>query len=93
MGEYSIILSRNARKTLLKVDKSGDKGAKKKIEDLFKELSKHPRTGTGKPEELSGDLSGYWSRRIDKKNRLIYEIDEEYAEVHISGFLGHYGDK
>ena len=93
MGEYKIIISRNAQKSLKKVDISGDKSTKSKIEGLFKELSEHPKTGTGHPEELSESLSGKWSRRVNKKDRIIYEIDEEKLEVHVSEVLGHYGDK
>lgn len=37
--------------------------------------------GIGKPEQLSGDLSGYWSRRIDDKNRLVYRIVDDLIEV------------
>lgn len=42
------------------------------INQLLEECSRHPFTGTGKPEPLRGDLTGYWSRRIDKENRLVY---------------------
>jgi toxin YoeB len=42
------------------------------INGLIKECTKNPFTGTGKPEPLKGDLSGYWSRRITKEHRLVY---------------------
>ena len=52
----------------------------------------HPHTGTGHPEQLSGDLSGKWSRRITKRHRLIYEIhDNEVVVIAISAY-GHYSD-
>lgn len=47
----------------------------KKVEEinsLLEECSRNPFTGTGKPKPLKGDLTGYWSRRIDKEHRLVY---------------------
>ena len=49
----------------------------KKINSLINDISKNENVGMGKPEPLTGNLSGYWSRRINDKNRLIYRIDEE----------------
>ena len=60
---------------------------------LLDELAVHPRTGTGKPEQLSGDRSGQWSRRITKKHRLIYEIHDTEVVVLVLTAYGHYGDK
>ena len=45
---------------------------------------------TGKPEPLRGDLAGFWSRRINDKDRLVYRIDD--ANVYIIGCRFHYGD-
>lgn len=42
------------------------------INDLLEECRRSPFRGTGKPEPLKFNLSGYWSRRIDKKHRLVY---------------------
>ena len=64
-----------------------------KLGRLLEELMDHPRTGTGHPEQLSGDLSGQWSRRITKKHRLIYEIFETEVHVDVLSAYGHYGDK
>ena len=47
------------------------------MERLLNDISKNENVGMGKPEPLTGNLSGYWSRRINDKNRLIYRIDEE----------------
>ncbi|WP_138304661.1 Txe/YoeB family addiction module toxin [Agathobacter rectalis] len=47
--------------------------------------------GSGKPEALSGDLAGFWSRRINDKDRLIYKIDDK--NVYILACRFHYGDK
>lgn len=42
------------------------------INDLLEECSREPFKGTGKPEPLTGDLTGYWSRRITREHRLVY---------------------
>ncbi len=55
------------------------------------ELSEHPYTGTGKVKQLRG-VQGIWSRRIDKKNRLLYMVKEEDAVVLILSVIGHYDD-
>lgn len=93
MGKYTIIFSQNAQEDLVKISKKGDKSQKAKIERLIGELSLHPTTGSGKPEQLQGKLSGLWSRRINGKDRLVYEIRDEVVEVHILSCLSHYGDK
>lgn len=56
--------------------KAGDKSALKKLAILLKELTEHPRTGTGQPEERKHNFSGCWSRKINKKHRLVYRIAE-----------------
>mgnify|MGYP003311790393 CR=1 FL=1 len=45
-----------------------------KIKTLIEDISLHPKMGIGKPEALKGDLSGLWSRRINKEHRIVYEI-------------------
>ena len=82
-----------AEKHLKEWRRSGQKKTLKKIADLFEELQKHPTTGTGKVEQLKGDLSGYWSRRIDKESRMIYAIEEDKVIVAVVSLRGHYGDK
>ncbi|MDO5035941.1 MAG: Txe/YoeB family addiction module toxin [Porphyromonas sp.] len=92
MGKYSVALSVKAKEQLLVVKKLGNKGAMKKIEKLIDELSEHPQSGTGKPEQLKG-VEGIWARRVDKKNRLLYTIKEEKILVLVLSVLGHYEDK
>jgi toxin YoeB len=65
----------------------------KKALKLIAELYEHPRTGTGKPEQLSGDRSGQWNRRIRKKHWLVYEIHDAEVVVLILTAYGHYDDK
>ncbi|MFI3269017.1 MAG: Txe/YoeB family addiction module toxin [Rikenellaceae bacterium] len=60
---------------------------------ILGELIEHPRSGTGKPEPLKGYAEReLWSRRIDQKHRLVYEIrDDELIVIAIAAY-GHYGD-
>ncbi len=55
--------------------KSGQKNIQSKISRLIGDILLHPKTGLGQPEQLKYELTGLWSRRIDKGNRLIKEID------------------
>ena len=52
-----------------------DKKTLKRINLLLKDVERHPFEGLGKPEPLRGELSGFWSRRIDEKNRLLYRVE------------------
>lgn len=60
---------------------ANDKKTLKKIVALLENICETPFTGIGKPEPLKHGLSGYWSRRIDSKNRLVYRVDEEIITV------------
>lgn len=53
----------------------------KRIIRLCIESCKNPKSGSGKPEPLRFDLSGYWSRRITKEHRLVYSFDKEEVTV------------
>ena len=61
-----------------------DKKTLKKINDLIKDIERNKYTGLGSPEPLRGDLAGFWSRHIDSKNRLIYNIDEIHGTIAIA---------
>lgn len=52
-----------------------DKAILRKINILIKEISRTPFIGTGKPEALKENLSGYWSRRINQEHRLVYTVE------------------
>lgn len=58
-----------------------DKATFKKINALIQECQRHPFEGTGKPEPLKGDLSGFWSRRIDREHRLVYRATVTALEI------------
>ncbi len=87
---YELILMPEAERHLIEWKKSGQKKTLNKIADLFEELRLHPQTGTGQVEQLRGNLSGLWSRRIDKGNRLIYSIDDNRVIVSVLSAKGHY---
>jgi toxin YoeB len=65
-------------------------GTATRITRLIREIQRDPFTGIGKPEPLKGDLSGYWSRRIDDEHRLVYRADDK-KEVKILKARYHYG--
>lgn len=48
----------------------------KRLNDLIRDTLRSPFRGIGKPEPLKGELSGYWSRRINDEHRLVYEVSE-----------------
>jgi toxin YoeB len=91
MGKFGLKVEEKAKSDLEKIYKSGDKSSIKKLEKIIFELSEHPKIGVGNPEQLKHEFSGFWSRRINKKDRLIYEIivEPENLVVVISA-LGQY---
>ena len=68
-----------------------DKKTLKRINTLIEATARDPFTGIGKPEALRGDLTGYWSKRIDDVNRLIYQATDTKLIIFNCRF--HYGDK
>jgi toxin YoeB len=56
---------------------SADKKIFLKITSLIKEISRNPEAGAGKPERLKFELTGLWSRRINKEHRLVYKITDD----------------
>lgn len=63
----------------------------KKINQLLTDIVRSLFSGIGKPEQLTGNLSGFWSRRIDEKNRLVYKVVNDRCEIYQC--KGHYSDK
>lgn len=58
-----------------------DKKTLKRINRLIKAAQSNPFDGIGKPEPLKENLSGFWSRRIDDSNRLVYAVDDKYLTI------------
>lgn len=91
--KYGITYSKKALEDIDSYNKTGDKASAKKVLQLIDELCEHPYTGTGKPEPLVGNYVGFWSRRINQKDRLVYTVKEEAITVSIMQAKGHYSDK
>ena len=92
MNRYYVEVKEKAQNDLKHLNDNEPKAYQKALK-LISELYDHPRTGTGHPEQLSGDRSGQWSRRITKKHRLIYEIHDMEVVVLVISAYGHYEDK
>ncbi len=58
-----------------------DKKTLKRINQLLQDIDRNGYSGIGKPEPLKGNLQGYWSRRIDDVNRLVYRIIDNRIEI------------
>lgn len=67
---------------------SQDKKTLKRVNQLIKDAERDPFSGIGKPEPLKVDLSGFWSRRIDDTNRLVYRVNGNLLEI--LSCRGHY---
>ncbi len=65
-----------------------DRKTLKKINRLIEDVSRNGNNGIGKPEPLVGELSGFWSRRIDETNRLVYKSDT--SNIYILSCRYHY---
>ena len=65
-----------------------DKKTVKRINTLIKDAQRNPYEGIGKPEPLKGNLSGFWSRRINEEDRLVYDYSE--GRIRIISCKGHY---
>ena len=89
---YAISYTSEAEKDLARLKRSEPTAFNKAVK-LIDELIEHPTTGTGKPEPLSGDRAGQWSRRITGKHRLIYLIDNEKVVILLLSAYGHYNEK
>ena len=69
---------------------SQDRRTLKRINQLIQDINRNGYEGIGKPEPLKGSLSGWWSRRIDDTNRIVYRISGNDIEIIQCG--SHYGD-
>ncbi len=65
-----------------------DKAMLRRINQLIRDIQRSPFEGIGKPEPLKHQLSGYWSRRIDDANRLVYLVESD--QITIAQCRGHY---
>ena len=58
-----------------------DRAALRRINQLIREIQRDPYAGIGQPEALRHELSGYWSRRIDRANRLVYSVKADLLTI------------
>ena len=65
-----------------------NKNLLKKINSLIKDIERNPFEGLGKPEPLKSNFSGWWSRRIDDTNRIVYRVEKGILEI--AQCKGHY---
>ena len=68
-----------------------DRKTLKRINTLIEDIERNGNEGIGKPELLRNNLSGFWSRRINDKDRLIYKIEQD--NIYILSCRYHYSDK
>jgi toxin YoeB len=68
-----------------------DKKTIKRINLLIWDMQRSPFEGIGKPEPLKENLSGWWSRRIDEENRIVYRVAD--GDLIIASCRNHYDDK
>ena len=61
----------------------------KRINNLIRDTVRDPHSGNGKPEQLRGELNGYWSRRIDREHRIVYKATED--TLYLLQLRYHYG--
>jgi toxin YoeB len=93
MGKFRLKIEPKASLEIAKHKKSGNQASIKRIANILVELSETPYEGVGKPEALKHGLTGFWSREINNKDRLIYRVDENIVTVFIIAAMGHYSDK
>ena len=58
-----------------------DRKTLRRINKLIADTQRNPFSGIGKPEALKENLAGFWSRRIDETNRLVYAVDDDQLTI------------
>ncbi|MFN3758292.1 MAG: Txe/YoeB family addiction module toxin [Algoriphagus aquaeductus] len=87
---YELVFTQKALDGVEKLKKTGNKALLRKLKSLLIELSDHPFSGTGQPEQLKHDLTGFWSRRLNREHRLVYAVDQKIITVTVISVVGHY---
>ena len=80
---YRLVFSMQAKSDWDYWKQSGNTAIMRKIAALLEDMTAHPYTGIGKPEQLKYGLSGCWSRRINREHRIIYRVKETEIEVEV----------
>ena len=89
---YKIAFLLQARKDFDEWKRTDGKTVEK-IKGILRDIAEHPYAGIGKPEPLKYNLTGKWSRRINKTDRIIYSIDGDLVLVYIFSMKSHYHKK
>ena len=76
-----IVFAGTASEDLEYWSQSGQTSIQNKITSLLQSIRQTPYSGIGKPEPLKHDLSGYWSRRINKEHRVVYRVEDQKVIV------------
>jgi len=80
-----IIFSKNSWEDYISWQ-SENKKMLRKINELIKDIQSTPFEGKGKPEPLKYDLAGFWSRRIDREHRLVYQVNKKEILIYSCKF-------
>ncbi len=83
-----VVILPKAHEHLVYWKKTGNKIILKRIAMLTRAIVENPFDGIGKPEPLKHQLTGKWSRRIDRENRLVYSIENQ--TIYVYSLKGHY---
>ena len=67
-----------------------DRKTLRRINNILRDIDRNPYSGIGKPEPLKQNKQGYWSRRIDEANRIVYKVENDQIVIVQCG--SHYGD-
>ena len=86
-NKYKLLFSKQAEKDKIKLKSSGlDKNAN----NILTLMIENPFCYPSSYEKLSGDLSGLYSRRINRQHRIVYDVDEQKKEIHVYRMWTHY---
>jgi toxin YoeB len=83
--------SEEAQADKKKIKKSFPKATQNRLKRMVEEMLKTPYEGIGKPEALKYDLTGFWSRRLTNKERVVYYVEND--TLNVVRYLSHYEDK
>lgn len=85
---YKLDITAKAQRDIDQHKKTGDKVVLSKLMLLLSEMAVDPYSGTGKPEALKHELTGLWSRRINREHRVVYEVVQDIVVIY--SVRGHY---
>ena len=90
---YKLAIAAEAQQHIDQHRKAGNKSLLSKLYNLLAEIVERPRSGTGKPEQLRHRDNETWSRRLDRRHRIVYQIKEDEVLIIVISAYGHYDDK